>query len=46
MRWAGDGDRAPSFADVKFLNNPSLVKDAQEKANAALLDYTLCRLTD
>uniref|UniRef100_A0A673TC28 Steroidogenic factor 1 n=1 Tax=Suricata suricatta TaxID=37032 RepID=A0A673TC28_SURSU len=28
--------------DVKFLNNHSLVKDAQEKANAALLDYTLC----
>ncbi|XP_042534690.1 steroidogenic factor 1 [Dipodomys merriami] len=28
--------------DVKFLSNHSLVKDAQEKANAALLDYTLC----
>uniref|UniRef100_A0A8C3WZ77 Steroidogenic factor 1 n=1 Tax=Catagonus wagneri TaxID=51154 RepID=A0A8C3WZ77_9CETA len=28
--------------DVKFLNNHGLVKDAQEKANAALLDYTLC----
>uniref|UniRef100_A0A5F9DUE4 Steroidogenic factor 1 n=1 Tax=Oryctolagus cuniculus TaxID=9986 RepID=A0A5F9DUE4_RABIT len=28
--------------DVKLLNNHSLVKDAQEKANAALLDYTLC----
>uniref|UniRef100_A0A5F5PLP4 Steroidogenic factor 1 n=1 Tax=Equus caballus TaxID=9796 RepID=A0A5F5PLP4_HORSE len=28
--------------DVKFLNNHSLVKDAQEKANTALLDYTLC----
>ncbi|KAI4587572.1 hypothetical protein MJG53_005359 [Ovis ammon polii x Ovis aries] len=28
--------------DVKFLNNHSLVKEAQEKANAALLDYTLC----
>uniref|UniRef100_A0A8C6FCG4 Steroidogenic factor 1 n=1 Tax=Monodon monoceros TaxID=40151 RepID=A0A8C6FCG4_MONMO len=27
--------------DVKFLNNHSLVKDAQEKANAALLDYTV-----
>uniref|UniRef100_A0A8C9UR98 Steroidogenic factor 1 n=1 Tax=Spermophilus dauricus TaxID=99837 RepID=A0A8C9UR98_SPEDA len=36
------GDCAPPFADVKFLNNHSLVKDAQEKANAALLDYTLC----
>uniref|UniRef100_A0A8C9KHK9 Steroidogenic factor 1 n=1 Tax=Panthera tigris altaica TaxID=74533 RepID=A0A8C9KHK9_PANTA len=33
---------APPLADVKFLNNHSLVKDAQEKANAALLDYTLC----
>ncbi|XP_008822819.1 steroidogenic factor 1 isoform X2 [Nannospalax galili] len=28
--------------DVKFLNNHSLVKGAQEKANTALLDYTLC----
>lgn len=37
-----EGDRAPPFADVKFLNNHSLVKEAQEKANAALLDYTLC----
>ncbi|XP_025769840.1 steroidogenic factor 1 [Puma concolor] len=36
------GILAPPFADVKFLNNHSLVKDAQEKANAALLDYTLC----
>ncbi|PNJ19577.1 NR5A1 isoform 1 [Pongo abelii] len=28
--------------DLKFLNNHILVKDAQEKANTALLDYTLC----
>ncbi|XP_044515686.1 steroidogenic factor 1 [Gracilinanus agilis] len=28
--------------DVKFLENHSLAKDAQEKANAALLDYTMC----
>nr|XP_021489042.1 steroidogenic factor 1 isoform X2 [Meriones unguiculatus] len=28
--------------DVKFLKNRGLVKDAQEKANAALMDYTLC----
>ena len=27
---------------MKVLNNHSLVKEAQEKANAALLDYTLC----
>uniref|UniRef100_A0A6I8NCG7 Steroidogenic factor 1 n=1 Tax=Ornithorhynchus anatinus TaxID=9258 RepID=A0A6I8NCG7_ORNAN len=27
--------------DVKFLENHSLAKDAQEKAHAALLDYTL-----
>lgn len=51
-RWCGEGQRqvgdndgtgrpAPPSADVKFLNNHSLVK-AQEKANAALLDYTLC----
>ncbi|KAF0878843.1 NR6A1 protein, partial [Crocuta crocuta] len=40
---AGPGHlKPPLFADVKFLNNHSLVKDAQEKANAALLDYTLC----
>lgn len=28
--------------DVKYLENSSLVKDAQEKANAALLEYTVC----
>lgn len=37
-----DADGAPPFADGKFLNNHSLAKEAQEKANAALLDYTLC----
>lgn len=36
------GCERPPLADVKFLNNHGLVKDAQEKANAALLDYTLC----
>lgn len=29
-------------ADVKYLENHSLAKDAQEKANAALLEYTVC----
>ncbi|KAK2120303.1 Steroidogenic factor 1 [Saguinus oedipus] len=38
----GYGSNADPGGDVKFLNNHSLVKDAQEKANAALLDYTLC----
>ncbi|KAM8796591.1 steroidogenic factor 1 [Eudromia elegans] len=28
--------------DVKYLENHSLAKEAQEKANAALLEYTLC----
>ncbi|KAM6431042.1 steroidogenic factor 1 isoform 2-T2 [Liasis olivaceus] len=28
--------------DVKYVENSSLVKDAQEKANAALLEYTVC----
>ncbi|XP_061460103.1 steroidogenic factor 1 [Rhineura floridana] len=28
--------------DVKYVENSSVVKDAQEKANAALLEYTLC----
>ncbi|XP_051835582.1 steroidogenic factor 1 [Antechinus flavipes] len=28
--------------DVKFLENHGLAKDAQEKANAALLEYTMC----
>ncbi|XP_063000664.1 steroidogenic factor 1 [Elgaria multicarinata webbii] len=28
--------------DVKYVENSSLVKDAQEKANAALLEYTAC----
>lgn len=29
-------------ADVKYLENASLAKEAQERANAALLEYTLC----
>lgn len=29
-------------ADVKYLENHTLAKDAQEKANAALLEYTVC----
>ncbi|XP_010569011.1 PREDICTED: nuclear receptor subfamily 6 group A member 1 isoform X1 [Haliaeetus leucocephalus] len=28
--------------DVKYLDNHTLAKDAQEKANAALLEYTVC----
>nr|XP_014125999.1 steroidogenic factor 1 [Zonotrichia albicollis] len=28
--------------DVKYLENHTLAKDAQEKANAALLEYTVC----
>ncbi|NWX96857.1 STF1 factor, partial [Nothoprocta ornata] len=28
--------------DVKYLENHTLAKEAQEKANAALLEYTLC----
>nr|XP_034958155.1 steroidogenic factor 1-like [Zootoca vivipara] len=28
--------------DVKFVENSSVVKEAQEKVNAALLQYTLC----
>ncbi|NXF30494.1 STF1 factor, partial [Nyctibius bracteatus] len=28
--------------DVKYLENHMLAKDAQEKANAALLEYTVC----
>ncbi|XP_064380037.1 steroidogenic factor 1 [Dromaius novaehollandiae] len=28
--------------DVKYLENHALAKDAQEKANAALLEYTAC----
>ncbi|XP_062815396.1 steroidogenic factor 1 isoform X2 [Anolis carolinensis] len=28
--------------DVKYVENSSLVKEAQEKANAALMEYTLC----
>ncbi|XP_053229075.1 steroidogenic factor 1-like [Podarcis raffonei] len=28
--------------DVKFVENSSVVKEAQEKANAALMEYTLC----
>lgn len=30
------------LADVKYLENHTLAKDAQEKANAALLEYTVC----
>lgn len=32
----------PQLADVKYLENHTLAKDAQEKANAALLEYTVC----
>ncbi|CAI5799468.1 steroidogenic factor 1 [Podarcis lilfordi] len=32
----------PPAADVKFVENSSVVKEAQEKANAALMEYTLC----
>ncbi|XP_034262822.1 steroidogenic factor 1-like [Pantherophis guttatus] len=28
--------------DVKYLENSSVVKEAQEKANAALMEYTIC----
>nr|XP_060613760.1 steroidogenic factor 1 isoform X2 [Anolis sagrei ordinatus] len=28
--------------DVKYVENSSLVKEAQEKANAALMEYTVC----
>ncbi|XP_053229120.1 steroidogenic factor 1-like [Podarcis raffonei] len=28
--------------NVKFVENSSVVKEAQEKANAALMEYTLC----
>lgn len=31
-----------SLVDVKYLENHALAKDAQEKANAALLEYTVC----
>lgn len=31
-----------SLADVKYLQNHALVKEAQETANAALLEYTVC----
>ncbi|KAJ1077550.1 hypothetical protein K5549_010877 [Capra hircus] len=40
--WFAVDDGSAHVSDVKFLNNHSLVKEAQEKANAALLDYTLC----
>lgn len=40
----GFGTISPSssLADVKYLQNHALVKEAQETANAALLEYTVC----
>ncbi|XP_015686920.1 steroidogenic factor 1-like, partial [Protobothrops mucrosquamatus] len=50
---AGEGGKAgadlplPVFllsaADVKYVENSSVVKEAQEKANTALMEYTICQ---